>query len=77
MFSNKAKERYESKVAKVRLKIDPYELVWCDSNPDIIPRITWSDMIIYITKTPSPYTGEGIIEVCSNELKMAVIYVAK
>ena len=64
-LSDEAKERYESKVAKVGLKIDPYKLIRWDSNPDVIPDITWSDMMIYMTKTPSPYTGEGI-KVCTH-----------
>ena len=66
-LSDEAKERYESKVVKVGLKIDPYKLAHWNSNPDVIPDITWSDMMLYMTKTPSLYTGEGI-KVCSNEL---------
>ena len=54
------KKRYESKVAKVGLKVDPYKLESWNNNPDEISDIAWSDMMVYMTETPSPYTGEGI-----------------
>jgi len=59
-LTGEVKKRYESKVAKAGLKIDPYKLESWSSNPDEIPDIAWSDIMVYMTETPSPYTGERI-----------------
>ena len=47
-LSDEAKEQYESKVAKIGLKINPYKI---DSSLDIIPDI---DMMIYMMKLQVP-----------------------
>ena len=58
--STDAKTRYEKKVLATGLKKDPYTINnWTDS-PDVIPNVQYSDMMLYMTVTPSPYTREAI-----------------
>lgn len=52
--------RYEQKVINSGLQIDPYTIQeWLEA-PEIIPSIKWSDMILYMTATPSQFTRESI-----------------
>ena len=46
------------------LLFDPYSISEWEEDPQDIPSVTWSDMVYYMTSTPSPYTRE--------ELKVAV-----
>jgi len=60
-LSAEAKERYVQKVAVSGLNRDPYaiESGWID-DPASAPNVQWSDLVIYMAKTPSPSTGESI-----------------
>ena len=65
--SAEAKERYKNKVICTGLSIDPYaieESEW-SQDPAVIPAsLTWSDVCLYMTSTPSPYTKEAV-KVCN------------
>lgn len=61
-LSAEAAKRYEAKVTKTGLKDDPYSIPdfqWTE-NPESIPQLSWSDMMLYLISTPSPYTREEI-----------------
>ena len=59
-LSTDARTRYEKKLLATGLKMDPYTINnWTDS-PDVIPDVHYSDMMLYMTVTPSPYTREAI-----------------
>ena len=57
-----AQGRYECKVISNGLSIDPYTIDDCywTETPDIAPDVQWSDMMLYMTATPSPYTREAM-----------------
>lgn len=61
-LSGASRSRYEGKVLSAGLKTDPYAI--SDSNwsnePELIPKISWSDVMLYMVSTPSPYTKEAI-----------------
>ena len=52
-LSSVAKHRYKEKVSLAGLKTDPYCI-------KLLPEISWSDVMIYMISTPSPYTGEAV-----------------
>lgn len=57
-----ARCRYEGKVTAAGLSIDPYTIndsLW-SREPEEIPQLSWSDVMLYMVSTPSPYTKEGI-----------------
>ena len=64
-FSNlsaDSKVRYESKVTYTGLTKDPYAINqsgWTDS-PETVPEVYWSDMMLRMIATPSPYTRQEI-----------------
>ena len=64
-FSNlsaDAQRRYECKVISSGLSADPYAIddrYWTEV-PKTFPDVQWSDMMFYMTVTPSPYTREAI-----------------
>ena len=61
-LSHESQQRYESKVVSTGLNTDPYtiaEQFWSD-NPDHIPLVNWSDVLLYMVSTPSPYTREQL-----------------
>lgn len=60
-LSAEAKDRYEQKMTVSGLNRDPYAIVsgWID-DPASAPNVQWSDLVIYMAKTPSPSTGESI-----------------
>ena len=59
-LSTDARTRYEKKVLATGLNKDPYVINdWTDS-PEMIPDVHYSDMMLYMTVTPSPYTREAI-----------------
>ncbi len=59
-LSREARARYERKVIGTSLILDPYVINdWTDS-PDVLPDVKWSDMMLYMTVTPSPHTREAI-----------------
>ena len=61
-LSADSQRRYESKVISSGLNIDPYAIDDCQWTevPETVPDVQWSDMMIYMTATPSPYTREEI-----------------
>ena len=59
-LSSQAKERYEAKVVSSGLSRDPYTIEdWIEA-PEEVPDVGWSDMMLYMVSTPSPYTREEI-----------------
>ena len=59
-LSTASKERYEQKVTSTGLKHDPYVIEdWCE-NPASLPDVQWSDLVVYMTTTPSQFTREAI-----------------
>lgn len=57
-----SKQRYLDKVTGVGLTKDPYSIAdehWV-AEPDRRPNVKWSDMFLYMFKTPSAYTKEEI-----------------
>ena len=61
------KERYKEKVVLGGLRTDPYcinDLEW-EKSPEFLPEMRWSDVMVYMIETPSPYTGEAV-KVCYN-----------
>jgi len=63
-LSSETRERYARKVVSAGLSVDPYSISEWEEDPQDIPSVTWSDMVYYMTNTPSPYTRE--------ELKVAI-----
>jgi len=59
-LSSESRERCESKVVSAGLVIDPYSISEWEEDPQDIPRVTWSDMVYFMTTTPSPYTREEL-----------------
>ncbi len=55
-----AKLRYETKVTNAGLTQDPYAIREWTENPENLPEVKWSDMMLYMVTTPSPYTREEI-----------------
>ena len=59
-LSTASKERYEQEVTSTELKHDPYVIeYWCE-NPASLPDVQWSDLVVYMTTTPSQFTCEAI-----------------
>ena len=61
-LSDESKRRYIEKMRSCGIRNDPYVIEneqW-EESPDIIPRLTWSDFMLYMISTPSPYTKESI-----------------
>ena len=62
-LSNEAKQQYESKVVGTGM-----DLVWIPipitdnwtRDPETIPQLTWSDVMLYMVSTPSPYTKAAV-----------------
>lgn len=61
-LSPEAAMRYEAKITVTGLKEDPYSIAECrwTENPETIPKVSWSDLMLYMIQTPSPYTREEI-----------------
>ena len=56
------RERYQCRVSSTGLRFDPYAIEfgeWTET-PEIIPAEQWSDIMLYMVCTPSPYTREEI-----------------
>ena len=60
-LSGVSKKRYKEKVLLSGLKKDPYctDLDW-EKNPEILPKLALSDVMVYMISTPSPHTGEAV-----------------
>ena len=57
-----SKQRYVEKVTLAGLNTNPYCLQdgeW-KKNPERLTSLTWSDVMIYMVATPSPYTKESV-----------------
>ena len=54
-LSDEAKQRYESKVVGTERSVDPYLIDHWTRDPETIPQLTWSDVMLYMVSTPSPY----------------------
>ena len=57
-----AKKCYLSKLTTFGFLKDPYSIPdssWI-TGTDILSQVTWSDMSIYLTSTPSPYTQQEL-----------------
>jgi len=61
-LSTEAKNHYELKVTSTGLNVDPYcidESLWT-REPEVLPKMMWTDISLYMVSTPSPYTKEAI-----------------
>ena len=58
--STVSRGRYKEKVASTGLKDDPYTIKDWKENPDVFPDVQWSDLVVYMTATPSQFTREAI-----------------
>ena len=61
------RHRYECKILTAGLSVDPYTIEdsqW-SREPESIPQLSWSDVVLYMVSTPSPHTKESI-KVCTN-----------
>jgi len=77
-LSAQSRQRYEEKLNKVGLTSDPYCLEnseW-EKNPEELPLLTFSDVMMFMVATPSPYTKESI-KVHSRTRKKHNIYLFK
>ncbi len=59
-LSNRKKDIYEAKVVSAGLRVDPYAIEHWTETPEDAPDVHWSDMMLYMVSTPSPYTREEI-----------------
>ena len=61
-LSSEARERYENKVFKSGLTVDPYVIAPEDwtREPSNLPDVQWTDLVLYMVTTPSPYTAESL-----------------
>jgi len=59
-LSSLARERYKQKVTKAGLSIDPYCIERWHEQLESSPEVKWSDMLTYMTDTPSDNTREAI-----------------
>lgn len=59
-LSADSRKRYECKVTSAGLSKDPYAIEEWTETPESTPDVQWSDMMLYMISTPSPYTREAI-----------------
>ena len=59
-LSADVKVRYESKMTSTGLGQDRYAIKEWTESPENIPEVQWSDMMLYMVTTPSPYTRKEI-----------------
>jgi len=71
-LSGDAHSRYEMKVLTTGLSKDPYSITEWTEEPSVIPDIKWSNFMIYIVSSPSPYTMEEINVICLTIKHIAV-----
>ena len=55
-----AKKRFESKVVSAGVNVDPCAIDKWSQDPEDLPKVQWSDVMLYMVSTPSPYTKEAI-----------------
>ncbi len=61
-LSVEGRQRYAEKLNVAGINTDPYcieEKEWT-REPEAIPQLVWSDLMLYMVSTPSPYTKEAI-----------------
>ena len=61
-LSAESQARYTTKVTNAGLERDPYAIpseCWV-AEPEKVPKVAWSDMFMFMIKTPSPYTREEL-----------------
>ena len=61
-LSSVSRQRYIKKLTKVGLSNDPYCLEspeW-EKDPENLPSLSWSNIMMFMVSTPSPYTKESI-----------------
>lgn len=65
-LSATSRARYENKVVAAGLTTDPYCIERWHEDLDSLPEVNWSDMIVYLTATPSENTREAmkVIALC-------------
>ena len=51
----KVRVRYEAKVLTAGLTKDPYSITEWVEEPTVTPDIKWSNFMLYMVSTPSPY----------------------
>lgn len=54
-----AKKRYLSKLSVIGGQ-DPYEILSWSEDPQILPKITYPDIVNYLIFSPSPYTMDDL-----------------
>ena len=74
-LSATSRARYERKVIAAGLTTDPYCIEQWHEYLDSLPEVNWSDMIVYLTATPSDNTREAmkVIGFCQKRLVESVI----
>ena len=58
--SEDAKHWYESKVAGTGLTVDLYVIDDWTQDLETVPRLAWSDVMLYMISMPSPFTKEAL-----------------
>ena len=72
-LSAEAKLRYESKVISSGLNLDPYTIKVWTQDPETVPSLQWSDVMLYMVSTPSPYTKEAIKVLSMNLIEYSIV----
>ena len=55
-----ARAWYEQTVTETGLYANLYSIDNWEANPVVVPDVYWSDMVVYMTETPSPYPRESV-----------------
>jgi len=74
---SKKRYHYQSKVISTGLRIDPYSIAEWNKYPDVIPFVTWSNVVVYMVTTPSAYTLEEVKVRQINKYKVNSIVLTK
>ena len=59
-LSAQCKHRSKSKIESADLSEDPYFIEEWRESLEIVPEVSWSDMLLYMVSTPSHYTKETV-----------------
>ena len=59
-LSEEAKQRYGNQITGTGLDVDPQVIDEWTQDPANFPRMSWSDVCLYMVSTPSPYTKEAV-----------------
>ena len=55
-----AQQQYERKIINTCLTVDPYAIESWTREPEVVPKLHYSDLMLYMVSTPSPHTKEAI-----------------